>query len=246
MLQDVSNPSGGPFSLYYHVGKLYRHDGGNHSDGLEAFSIVTRNTPGWEGPYANKEETQAFIFDPEYIRRDIGSHAHQFKDSSASQFVVVQLERDVTETKATEYIGGMRITRTGVKNGNWKACDDKEWKHTLNSLARNEDKDLVVAAAHEKMVKDLEEVSKTFPEEVREKIKRGRAEAGERHDALALLVNGQEYAAKCRELRVPIDLKRAREDEPHSTESSDRPAESKKSKEEGEFTDHVVEHHEGV
>jgi hypothetical protein len=204
MLQDVSNPSGGPFALFYHVGKLYKHDGGNHADGLEAFSIATRNSPGWERIDATKEESQAFIFDPEYIRNNIKEHSKRFDNASASQFVVVQIERDLSRENKEEHIAGMRVLLQDTKRGNWRACKDKEWSHTLNSLARDKDEDLVVAAAHKQVVKDL-------------------------------------YAP-----HPEICGSKKRRHEPHNTESSDQPAESKKKEEEGEFTDHVVEHHEGV
>lgn len=214
MLQRVSNDLDEPVSIFLHSGQLYYHVGAHHDRALEQFSIITRS----EGAMtAGVERTQAFIFDPDYVKGHV-------KGQDNSGWIVVELERDVKSEFNTEESSGpafalQRISWTKISRGPWRASEKKEWKHTLDVLRRNHDEKLVVTPSHEEMIKNL-----------------GRVELDMLMQTIAKETSSRKTAIKERDEKHEEYVKRelaelGHTDAPHSSESSDRPKKRKLSEE---------------
>lgn len=147
MLQRVSNDLNEPISMFYHDSQLYTHVGPHHDLALEQFSVVTRH----QGQTtAGEEHTQCFVFDPEQCDKFV-------KTAVNGKWFVVELVRDVAVEVQSEHSEtfGQCIAWNKCTRSSWRASTKNEWKHTLDILRSNHDEDLVVAAAHEEVVKDL-------------------------------------------------------------------------------------------
>lgn len=151
MLQRVSNDLDEPVSIFLHSGQLYYCVGAHHDRALEQLSIITRS----EGAMKpGVETTQAFIFDPDYVKGIS-------KGQDNNGWIVVELERAISSENKTEETSGpafglSRISWTKITRGVWKASEEKEWKHTLDVLRRNHDEKLVVTPSHEEVIEHLE------------------------------------------------------------------------------------------
>lgn len=158
MLQRVSNDLDEPVSIFLHSGQLYYHVGAHHDRALEQFSIVTRS----EGKMAaGVETTQAFIFDPDYVRTTIECKGRPERKKGLG-WMIVELEREVKSEAMMEETGGRafglsQVAWTRITRGPWKASEEKEWKHTLDVLRRNHDEKLIVTPSHEQVVEHLKE-----------------------------------------------------------------------------------------
>lgn len=126
---------------------VYMYQGSRHDLALRQFSIVTQDD-GKPFEQDGVEETQALIFDPEYIEREK-------MPTGGAGFFIVQLERAIRVEETPYAIGHMQLSRKIVKRGEWKASDKKKWKHTLDVLRRDHDEEVIMPAAHEEVIEDL-------------------------------------------------------------------------------------------
>lgn len=129
------------------AGAIYAYQGARHDLALRQFSAITADSG---APFSSSgiEQTQAIIFDPEY--------ASSAKiDTGGMPFFVVQLERQVHVEQTPFSVGNMYLTKPVTKRGEWHASPTKTWRHTLNVLGGDHDKEMIVPASHEQVVKDL-------------------------------------------------------------------------------------------
>jgi len=157
MLRKIS----GPCSIYIHEDGVYVFEGPRHDVGLQCFSAVTRPLPRSTARETDLDRTQAIIIDADqaaYAARPWGGAARE--GSKARDWFVTELIRsrdgDWVADRNTEWKSELvhiakkpaRCTSPHIEN---------KRKRTSDVLGRDHDEDLVVPAAHEKVVEDLKE-----------------------------------------------------------------------------------------
>lgn len=161
MLRKIS----GPCSIYIHEDGVYVFEGPRHDVGLQCFSAVTRPLPRSTARETDLDRTQAIIIDADqaaYAARPWGGAARE--GSKARDWFVTELIRsrdgDWVADRNTEWKSELvhiakkpaRCTSPHIEN---------KRKRTSDVLGRDHDEDLVVPAAHEKVVEDLKEEKKS-------------------------------------------------------------------------------------
>lgn len=145
MLRKIS----GPCSIYIHEDGVYVFEGARHDVGLQCFSAVTRPLPVYKTAQPDVDRTQAIIIDGGQAAHNPVWHQRPAAGSKAREWFAVELIR--------------------LHDGDWVADGNNEWRselvhitekskkrRTSDVLGGDHDEDLVVPAAHEKVVEDLE------------------------------------------------------------------------------------------